>query len=610
MKGFSVSIALALLLSVAPAAAQDRASLQDYATAISTAFVNDPDGFIARYGSTPATDRLVRADLPRLSGSPHIIRWNAREKTATILLSGHAELDDSGNETSASLRYSGLHSARWTEMGWKIEARTPFSVNRIRTHRIAVQLDPSVGLSAVDEMEVTVGTDQGFFFGLNTGAVIDAVTIDGRSVPFLFQDGFAWVDAPKGSHRVSVQYHIKVERTPGGNSAMFADAYGHIRNQYWWHPFFGFGVDEGLADFQISIRAPERLKLAVDLPQTDAVVEGQRTVVARSSGPIAAVSFAYDEAWAPVDARFGEVTLSVFATPDYTPKTDQLVAAANETWDLLAGRFGAPPLDRISVIQARGRNGTGWHFFSNQALFTGAAGGVPSRINDFPVRAFFDHEVAHLWTRPSGAARNFLAEGWSTYAEGLVIERRYGAEARRWFWNDQARLFLINETAMAGALNDDPSNAGVSYAKGAWTLAMLERVLGRQAFDTGVRAYVAEPLGRTDYDSFVQGFGPSADVARRFLTPWVEGRGAPRIALERQGDQLILVQNGAVYWLPRFSCGLERDDGSVEWRTLEIDGARTPLSGADRVVRVRLDPAGDYLLAGDRVLEANAVSTP
>ena len=43
---------------------------------------------------------------------------------------------------------------------------------------------------------------------------------------------------------------------------------------------------------------------------------------------------------------------------------------------------------------------------------------------------------------------------------------------------------------------------------------------------------------------------------------------------------------------------------------LEIDGARTPLSGADRVVRVRLDPAGDYLLAGDRVLEANAVSTP
>lgn len=603
----SLLVALISLIVALPANAQDRGSLETYLQDISTAFVDDPSAFVTLYGSAPATDRLVRANLPRRSGTPRVIRWDGGQ-TATVLLSGHAEQEDSGNETSAALRYSGLHIARWTGSAWKIDGRVPFSVNRIRAHRLAVSLDPRVGISATDDMEVVVGTDQGFFFGLNTGAVIFSVKVDGRPASFFFQDGFAWVDARRGAARVSVAYQITIERAQGGNSAMFSDAFGHLRNQYWWHPFFGFGIDEGLAGFDLTIRAPERLKIAVDLPQADAVADGQRTVTAQSQGPTAAISWAYDEAWTPVALPVGDVTMTVFATPGYTPAADQLVAAADETWTLLSTRFGKPQLDRLSIIQARGRNGSGWHFFSNQALFTGIAGGVPSWIKDFPVRAYFDHEVGHLWTRPSGATRNFLAEGWATYVESLVIENRYGAEASRWFWNDQARLFLSNDTAMAGALNDDPSNSGVSYAKGAWTLGMLERVLGRQAFDAGIRAYVTAPLGQTDYENFIQGFGASAGTARRFLTPWVEGRGAPKITLKRQGEEWFLVQEGAPYWLPRFGYALERSDGSVEWRVVDIDGPETSIAFDSNVVRVRLDPAGDYLLAGDRVVDVAPTS--
>lgn len=595
-------VVLALGLSQA-ATAQDRASLETYVGALARTFVDDPDGFVALYGAASSAEELARADIPRTSGEPRIIRLDERTGTATVLLSGQADLDDSGNETSLSMDYSGLHRLRWKGGRWKVESRVPFQVNRILSHDLTVDLDPAQGFSATDQMEVVVDGDQGFFFGLNVGAKVRMVQLDGRPIPFVFQDGFLWLDARPGRHRLQIDYDIAVEREAGGNSAMFSDAYGHIRNQYWWHPFFGFGVDQGLADFRISIRAPERVKIAVDLPQTETVVDGQRRVIATSSVPTGAVTWAYDEAWSPSAHRFGDMTLELYATSEYAPKPDTLVAAAERTWSLLAARFGEPEQNRIAVVQARGRDGGGWHFLSNQGIFTGATGGAPSRGGGFPVRAFFDHEVAHMWTRPSGPTRNFLSEGWATYAESLVIADRHGAEAARWFWSDQARLFLTNPDAMAGAMADDAANSGVSYAKGAWTLAMLERALGREAFDQGMRAFMAAPLGKTDYADFVRGFGPDADKARRFLTPWVEGRGAPRITVERSGEGLVLVQNGGTYWLPGFAVALERTDGSVDWVRVDLEGERTDIPSGAGVIRVRLDPAGAFLLLGDRVAE-------
>lgn len=589
--------------SASAAGAQDRQSVQDYASSIEKSFESDAEGFKRLYGADSMAARLVETQYPRHSSPSRIVRFDASGGTATVLLSGRLAVGSSGDQTSNALLYSGLHRLRWTGQSWGVEEHIPFGVNRIASHELQVDLDPSKGIRVVDAMDVRVDSNEGFFFGLNIQARIRAVSVDGRNAPYVFQDGFFWTDLGRGRHRVEVSYEIDVEREAGENSAMFGDRFGHVRNQYWWHPFFGFGVDNGFGKFALTIRAPERLKVATDLPQEETMGSGIRTVVAKSDAPVEAVTWAYDEEWVPKHYPIGDIVLTLFATPDYTPGPEVLVETIGQARRVLSARFGTPPLKRIAIIQARGRDGNGWHFLSNQAIVTGRQGGKPSRAESFPVRAFLGHEIAHLWTRPSGETRNFLAEGWATYAESLMIEDAYGARSAQWFWQDQARLFATSENARSTALNNDPTNSGVAYAKGAWVLAMLERVVGRAAFDRGMRAFVAAPQGRTGYRDFLRGFGADAAMAERFLKPWVEKPGAPEIRVTQQPGRLLLSQPESVYRLPRLSLLLEMADGMTQWRTVDISGAETDLRVDAPVARVHLDPLQSFLLSGSRVVE-------
>jgi hypothetical protein len=62
--------------------------------------------------------------------------------------------------------------------------------------------------------------------------------------------GLFWVDLPQMSTEVTLQYSIEVETAPpDANSARFTERFGHIRNQYYWHPviiddsdFYHFGA--------------------------------------------------------------------------------------------------------------------------------------------------------------------------------------------------------------------------------------------------------------------------------------------------------------------------------------------------------------------------------
>jgi hypothetical protein len=59
-------------------------------------------------------------------------------------------------------------------------------------------------------------------------------------------------------------------------------------------------------------------------------------------------------------------------------------------------------------------------FVSSQVVVASGWPRVFSRKDRFP-RAFPGHEIGHLCTSGSGAATNFLGEGWATYMESLVL---------------------------------------------------------------------------------------------------------------------------------------------------------------------------------------------
>lgn len=592
-----------LMTCVGTSQAQDRESLQNHLSSVEASFESNPDRFKQLLGETAPAVALVEDDHPRRSSPARVIAFDEAQGAATVLLSGRLVAGVSGDQTFNALLYSGLHRMRWTGQQWHIADRIPMEANAIVSQDLRVELQPGRGIRVEDVIEAEVDSEAGFFFGLNLQAKVDDVTVDGRKAAYAFQDGFFWVDAPRGRHRMKVSYQLEVEQEMGGNSAMFGGRFGHLRNQNWWHPFMGFGIDRGDGEVRVSIQAPERFRIATDLPQQESVSHGVRTVVARSTGKVGAVSWAYDDAWTPRHYQVGDVRLDIFATADYAPSDEVLKASVAQAVHVLSARFGMPQTRRIAIIQARGRDGAGWHFLSNQAIFTGVRGGSPTRLEGYPIRGFLGHEVAHLWTRPSGAARNFLAEGWATYAESLLIEDLQGAERARWFWRDQARLFAASTNANTTALDNDPSNGGVAYSKGAWVLAMLERAVGRAAFYRGMRAFAAAPQGRTSYEDFLRSFGPDAATAERFLTPWVKEMGAATIKLEQAEGRLILRQPGPAYWLPGFELLLEMEDGSMHWRTVDIAGSETFVPLDAPVRQVHLDPLEKVLLVAGRMID-------
>jgi hypothetical protein len=402
---------------------------------------------------------------------------------------------------------------------------------------------------------------------------------------------------PVGKHRVDLRYANTVERTHGGNSATFEDDAGHVRNQYFWHPFFGFGDEASMASFRVRASIPARYRLALDLPQTERVEGDRRIVDAASPAGTAALTFAYDAGWQPttVDAR--GVTLTLFANPDFTPARDVIEKTFKDTIEALQARFGPPPMHNIKIVQQRARGDTGWLYLSNQAIFAGSKGGRPSRAPGYAVRSFLGHEISHLWTRPVGPATNFLMEGWATYAEALLVGREYGADATDLFWRDQQRLLLINDDAMKSAMARDSTNSGVSYMKGAWLLRMIERIVSPERFDQAIRNFIARPAGQTRYEDFIAAFGPDAKMVGRFAEPWYSQAGLPDISITRTADTLVISQAGTTYWLPGLTLRMIAQDGTSTLRKVDVTGPKTviPLAG-DRPVRIELDPFGDYLL--------------
>jgi len=542
--------------------------------------------------------QAVSKSRQRIPGIARVV-WSSQNR-AVLVLSGVVLAGNSGDETSAARAFSGFYEATKSEGSWKISRRLPLDgLNRIRSHDLDVTIAPGKRVRVVDRMQISVGEQYGFAVRLNHHAKISEVRIDGKPIEHEFGGGLLWIrSSPRRTARVKLRYSIDVEQNPkGDNSGNFLADYGHIRNQYFWHPFFDFESSADLANFSVSVHVPSEYHVTTSVPQTETVKNGIRTIEGHSLKPSFALSLLYDRDWQVVPQQSGNFRFETFLTPDFKPPRSQLETIFRRTYDLLSARFGPPQANYFGVAQGRARGSGGWLYRTNDLIVAGEIGGPTSSRLPRP-RAYFGHEVSHGWTSPTGPAANFLMEGWATYAESLLLADEFGPDAESDFWESQRNNYFTGGFEGHAAILKDPSNGGVAYSKGAWILRMLRDAIGNEAFEKGIRDYMKIPPGQpAGLEEFTAAMTRAAgcDVAS-FLKPWVSGSVIPDITTRIENQRVKFTQTGPVFVLP-LEVELITAKGSIR-KTVQLSHNEDSLDISDLgpINAVRIDPDHHLLI--------------
>lgn len=533
----------------------------------------------------------------RIRGLGSVVRKSAVE--AIVLLSGVPSRPNSGDATLEGIGYSGVYRARPSTDGWRLEA--PISLDDLGTlsaHALKVNVHPGAGIVAEDRMHVVVKGTNGFAVRLNYAAKVEAVRSQDRDVPYRFGGGLLWADLPAGEGELSLRYSLDVPADPNtSNSACFLEAYGHIRNQFLWHPILGLETGDW-ASFDLEIRIPAQYQLSASLPQSEQVEGGERVVRSQTPQRAFALTLVYEREWAVEHRRCDAATVDILMVPGTKPDP---AAVGNEfcfAYGLLSRRFGRPAGDRFSAVQARSwQESPGWRFTSNTIVVAAANPGILYLESPIP-RASLAHEVAHLWTEgASGPAMSFLSEGWAVWAESLVLEEKFGPPVMKTFWRTMAVVYLMAKDGK-GSLLEDRNNSGIAYMKGPWIYRMLQDAIGVEAFDHAMTEYWAGQTvrrqGWEDLARTVQKYAPQDFDARQFLLPWLTGTRAPHVTAELKGGAVILHTEPADFILP---VTVEATTGAgTERRRVWVRGATTPVSFPSAVTEVKIDPDGLLLI--------------
>jgi hypothetical protein len=471
-----------------------------------------------------AFSESAQMQFDRIVGLAKVVRES--NERAVLLISGVALMENSGDATIQSRGISGFYEAHEEAGRWTLVARVPLEdEGRILAHRLSVRVRPAEGIDVEDRMRVKVEGKNGIAVRLNYRANIRQIRVGKTAAKYLFGGGLLWVDLKAGEAELTVTYSIAVEEGPNDTkSGCFLRKAGHVRNQYFWHPFFDFNSAGDQAEFEIEARIPKEYKLSTSLPQTEHIEGAERVVEGKTVRPTFALTLVYDRDWSVITEQVGRLRLDLFLTLEFKPSPTEVIKEIQSVYSLLSSRFGVPKADYFGIVEARSIWGNGWQFASNQVVVAAGWPRIFSTKDGMP-RAFLGHEIGHLWSEGSGPAANFLREGWATYVESLVVEHEFGADAVKDFWAKSAEAYFADYDGKTSILEDE-SNSGVSYSKGAWVFRMLNEAVGEEAFRRAMTEYSSRSFAHAaGWEVLVECFqrlGRAEDFdARAFLAPWL-----------------------------------------------------------------------------------------
>jgi len=296
-----------------------------------------------------------------------------------------------------------------------------------------------------------------------------------------------------------------------------------------------------------------------------------------------------------------DVPMTYWALPEHLGAARRLWREAPGALAIFAGAFGEFPFlaDKVGAVEAP------FDGMENQTLVAVAAVDGPDESGIYETLV---HELAHEWWGNKVTARDWddfwIHEGFSTFAEALYVERRFGAKRARRYLEAQRAEIENAEPLVAGR----PRTAAEAYSndlyfKGAWVLVSLRWRIGDDAFFRLLRRFAGEPGVCRLVDSAelaaLAGEECGCDLAA-FWERYLRRAEPPRYTFERrpaagdpERDEVRLAWDDPALDLPfplRVDGKLERLEPERGEATRTVSrGARV---GVDTAGRLLAEPAG------------------
>ena len=222
---------------------------------------------------------------------------------------------------------------------------------------------------------------------------------------------------------------------------------------------------------------------------------------------------------------------------------------------------------------------------------------------DWSVDGLIAHEMAHQWFGDWLTCRTWadiwLNEGFASYFDALVVEKRFGRTCLDEEMEDARSSYLAEAGSyLRPIVTDRYRDADElfdrhTYAKGALVLHMLRRHMGDAAFFQGIAAYVqagARSVETADFQRAME--AASGKSLRGFFTRWVRQAGHPVLEAKLSWDATTHTYKIALEQKQKIGHGQPAFD---LWVPLRIQ-----TSGTTVVTRYHLDGVrGDYTLHTD-----------
>jgi hypothetical protein len=544
--------------------------------------------------------------------------WSSPQR-AVLLLTGTVVNSDSAVETIRSRHFSGLYEAVKQGDAWSLSRQLPFDEgNRVLSHQIRAAIVPCVRIDVEDTMQIDAGGQYGFAIRLNDQVHMDRVQLNGADVHYLFGGGVLWIAAPASAKgRLSLKYSLaevrqdaEHENAQPKTGTPTPPAYGSFVNETVWSPVFDFDSANGTGDIDITLRIPAAYFVSTSVSQTETVTDGVRIVHGHTNEPEFILSLIYDRDWRPTQMQIGNLQFGTFLTPDFHFSPEVLGEQVRTVDDWLSKRFGPPQSNYIAIAEERDLSHHGFAYRTNDLVVSGAEGPkvLYSSLTESITQpnAPLAHEVSHGWTmQATGPAANFLREGWATFCEWSFVAMKYGPEVENDIWQTAYDYYILGGHDGVRSLVGNPDNGSIHYVKGAWIFHMLEKTMGQQAFDQGMRNYIQIPRDhKAGYEEFIAAMSKAAghDMST-FITPWVTAKYIPDLKARIEGSRIIVTQQqpDVVFAIP-VQLGITTGFGATVDRTIQLSGRTTTLDVASlgTIRDVRVDPDNVLLLRRNR----------